>query len=60
VDALRCNDTFSGPVSLKNNSLTDLACLNIAEVLRKPHANITKLDLSKNNQFTLKAGEYIG
>lgn len=54
------NNQFQGPIELDKNKLTDLAVLAISDVLRKPDfANITKLNLSKND-FTCKAGEYVG
>ena len=45
---------------LSKNGLSDLAALYLAGVFEKTSChNITKLKLDKNN-FTTKAGEYIG
>jgi hypothetical protein len=45
---------------LEQNNLNDLAMLAIAEVLKKPTASITKLNISKNPALTCKTGQYIG
>lgn len=58
--ALERNSAFCGPIDLEDNDLTDLAALYLSEVLRKPSANITKLNLSDCKLFSSKAGEYIG
>ena len=57
--ALARNSVFCGPLDLEDNDLTDLSALYLAEVLRKPQANITKLNLSDCKAFSSKAGEYI-
>lgn len=55
-----CNDEFKGELKLNNNDLSDLAMLHLAPVFEKQNGhNITKLKLDGNN-FTTKAGEYIG
>ena len=45
---------------MQNNGLSDFACLHLAEIF-EPNTgyNITSLNL-KNNNFTSKAGEFIG
>jgi len=47
-------------VELNKNNLSDLAALHLAKAIEQPGANnMHKLDLSDNN-FTSKAGVYIG
>ena len=59
-DALHKNQIFSGPLELQNNNLSDLAALHLSKVFEPGTGfNITFLNL-KNNNFTSKAGEYIG
>ena len=60
ADALLKNQIFSGPLELQNNNLSDLAALHLSKVFEPDTGfNITFLNL-KNNNFTSKAGEYIG
>ena len=60
AEALCINDKFCGSLELNGNELTDLAALHLAKAIEKEGCkNITKLDLSDNN-FTGKAGVYIG
>ena len=59
-DALVDNNAFSGNIELNKNDLTDLSALYLAQVFEKTSGqNIKKLKLDENN-FTTKAGEYIG
>ena len=59
-DALLKNETFHGPLELQNNNLSDLAALHLSKIFEADTGyNITFLNL-KNNNFTSKAGEYIG
>ena len=59
-DALLDNQVFSGPLELQNNNLSDLAALHLSKVFEPDTGfNITFLNL-KGNNFTSKAGEYIG
>ena len=54
------NNTYKGELQLDKNDLSDLAALHLAPVFEKQNGhNITKLKLDNNN-FTSKAGEYIG
>jgi hypothetical protein len=58
--ALMGNKEFAGPLDLSGNNLTDLAVLHLSKVFTEVGAGqITKLNLSNNN-FTTKAGEFIG
>ena len=58
--ALLANQKFSGPLELQNNKLSDLAALHLSKVFEPDTGfNITFLNL-KGNNFTSKAGEYIG
>lgn len=58
--ALVQNNAFQGELLLSNNDLTDLTALHLASLFEKQNGqNITKLILDGNN-FTTKAGEYIG
>ena len=58
--ALMNNNVFQGDLSLNSNDLSDLAALHLAPIFEKTSGhNIFKLQLSGNN-FTSKAGEYIG
>ena len=60
AQALLDNDEFKGELQLDNNDLSDLAALYLAPIFEKEEGhNITKLKLDGNN-FTSKAGEYIG
>ena len=60
AQALCANDKWVGEVELNSNELSDLAALYLAPVFEKRSChNITKLKLDGNN-FTSKAGEYIG
>ena len=60
AQALCANDTFAGELKLSQNELSDLAALHLAKVFEKQGGkNITKLKLDGNN-FTSRAGEYIG
>jgi hypothetical protein len=59
-NALLKNETFSGPLELQNNNLSDLAALHISKIFEPGTGfNVTQMNL-KNNNFTSKAGEYIG
>ena len=54
------NNTFQGNIELNSNDLSDLSALHFARVFEKTSGqNVTKLKLDNNN-FTSKAGEYIG
>lgn len=54
------NKEFAGPLDLSGNNLTDLAVLHLSKVFTEEGAGqITKLNLANNN-FTTKAGEFIG
>lgn len=58
--ALCDNNKFCGNLLLTGNNLTDLTALHLASVFEKENGqNISKLTLDENN-FTTKAGEYIG
>jgi len=58
--ALQQNNTFQGELLLSENNLSDLTALHLASLFEKQNGqNITKLTLDGNN-FTTKAGEYIG
>ena len=60
AEALLVNNKFSGDLNLNANELTDLAALHLAPIFEKQEGyNVTKLQLAGNN-FTSKAGEYIG
>ena len=60
AQALCANDTFAGELRLNQNGLSDLAALHLSKVFEKQGGkNITKLKLDGNN-FTSRAGEYIG
>lgn len=60
ASAMLGNREFFGPLDLCDNNLTDLAALQLAKVFQEQGAGqITKLNLSNNN-FTSKAGEFIG
>ena len=60
ADAFMMNDKFEGNVELNSNELSDLSALHLSSVFVKTSGqNITKLKLDGNN-FTTKAGEYIG
>ena len=51
---------FRGDLELNKNNLSDLAALHLAPIFEKTNFhNISKLKLDFNN-FTSKAGEYIG
>ena len=59
-DALLHNTRFSGPLELQNNQLSDLSALHLSKVFEPDTGyNINSLNL-KGNNFTSKAGEYIG
>ena len=59
-NALLPNQKFSGALELQNNHLSDLAALHLSKVFEPDTGfNITFLNL-KGNNFTSKAGEYIG
>ena len=54
------NEQFRGELILDDNNLSDLAALYLAPIFEKTTIhNIKKLKLDGNN-FTTKAGEYIG
>lgn len=60
AEALLTNDAFKGELELNGNELSDLAALYLAPIFEKQSGyNITKLKLDDNN-FSSKAGEYIG
>ena len=60
AEALMNNNAFSGVLDLNSNDLSDLSALHLAPVFEKQNGfNITNLYLDGNN-FTTKAGEYIG
>ena len=60
AQAFLSNDQFQGELELNKNGLTDLSALSLAPIFEKRSGmNITKLKLDDNN-FTTKAGEYIG
>ena len=60
AEALLDNDEFMGELQIDSNDLSDLAALYLAPIFEKEIGqNITKLKLDGNN-FTSKAGEYIG
>ena len=60
ADALLNNQRFSGPLELQNNNLSDLSALHLSKVFEPETGfNINSLNL-KGNNFTSKAGEYIG
>ena len=59
-EALLINDTFNGELFLNSNDLSDLAALHLASIFEKQNGhNVSKLILDGNN-FTSKAGEYLG
>ena len=60
AEAMMENDSFRGDLELNKNGLSDLAALHLAPIFEKTSChNISKLKLDGNN-FTSKAGEYIG
>ena len=60
AEALLVNDAFQGELYLNSNDLSDLAALHLAPIFGKQNGhNVTKLILDGNN-FSSKAGEYIG
>lgn len=61
ADAIAGNTAFKGPLDLKNQPLTDIACMHIGRIFASGN-NLTKLDLTQKEdcKFTHKAGEFIG
>lgn len=60
AEALMGNDEFRGELQIDSNELSDLAALYLAPIFEKTTChNVKKLKLDGNN-FTSKAGEYIG
>lgn len=61
TDSLKKNQTFTGPLILKKNKLSDLSCLYLKDALSQAgHCNISKLSLAKNPNLSYKAGVFIG
>jgi len=60
LHAIKSAYTFEGEIIIKDQNITNETAINIANILKKNHPKIVKLDLSGNKKLGNLAGLHLG